>query len=72
MRLVIPKEIPKEIAQKAREVYAKWCRGEVYPRRALYNRNVLTLDVGLFYRLHSKDGKQWELMTHERYNKVIK
>lgn len=30
------------------------------------------LEVGRSYRLLSKHGAPWELMTHEKYNKVFK
>lgn len=72
MGLVIPKKIPKPVAEAALQVFSKWRRGEVKPRRANYDRNVLTLDVGRSYRLLCRKGTRWELMSHERYNKALK
>ncbi len=40
------------------------CTGKPY--------STLKINVGAFWRLLSRDaGKNWELMTHERYNKEI-
>lgn len=32
----------------------------------------MKMDVGTFWRMLSRDqGQSWELMSHERYNKMI-
>lgn len=72
MTLNIPKNIPKRIAAQATEVYGKWRRGEVKPRRANCDRQCLMLEVGRAYRLLSKLGTEWKLMSHEKYNKEFR
>lgn len=72
MTLHIPKNIPKNIAAQATEVYGKWRRGEVKARRANCDRKLLTLEVGRSYRLFCKRGTEWLLMSHEKYNKEFR
>lgn len=63
--------IPDHIIQKAEALVADFARGLGIARKS-YKHKYLTLDIGLRYRLLSKDnGDCWELMTHEQYNKAI-
>ncbi|WP_445662739.1 ParE family toxin-like protein [Enterobacter huaxiensis] len=63
--------IPDHIIQKAEALVADHARGLCHPRRT-YKHKYLTLEIGVHYRLLSRDdGECWELMTHEEYNKAI-
>lgn len=72
MTLNIPRGIPAHVVAQATEIYGKWRRGEVRPRKAKCDRQFLMLEVGKAYRLLSKRGTEWKLMSHERYNKEFR
>lgn len=72
MQLTISKKIPAPVARQATAIYRKWKRGEVKARKANCDRSYLMLEVGRSYRLLSKHGAPWELMSHEKYNKEFR
>ncbi|HII1671975.1 TPA: hypothetical protein ACYZE8_002402 [Salmonella enterica] len=60
--------IPERIIIKASLVLSQYRKGRIHAKR-LYS-HVLRLEVGYRYRLLSHDdGKNWEIMSHEKYNK---
>lgn len=64
--------IPTRIANHALRIIHRYRCKEVRPRRT-YQHKYLTFKVTPGYRLLSKDnGHNWELMSHEKYNKELK
>lgn len=63
--------IPDNVMQKAEALVADYARAACTARRS-YKHKYLTLDIGIRWRLLSRDdGETWELMSHECYNKAI-
>ncbi|MDC9612940.1 hypothetical protein PSI19_03380 [Xenorhabdus khoisanae] len=69
---------PEKIISKAKFQLSRFKQGErishkvkcAGKQKGAYS--TLKINVGAFWRLLSRDaGKNWELMTHERYNKEI-
>lgn len=78
VHLFCDQRIPDRVQQKAQEQLLRFRQGERITRKVKCGGKkngvyaLLKIDVGAFWRLVSKDrGKNWELMSHERYNKVI-
>ena len=70
--IIIPKGMPKPIADMAKKVHSKWLSGEIRPRRATSSDKISILEVSRCYRMIRTPGKSWQLMSHESYNKVFK
>ncbi|CEE94251.1 hypothetical protein [Xenorhabdus koppenhoeferi] len=69
---------PEKIMSKAKMQLNRFKQGERISRKVKCTGkqkgaySTLKINVGAFWRLLSRDaGKNWELMTHERYNKEI-
>lgn len=62
-------KFPKHIIKQANEVLALLEQNKVKPRLTKKHR-YLVLEVGRRYRLVNR-GLEWELMSHETYNKKI-
>ncbi len=62
--------IPERVHLQAMQVLLRYRRKRIYARR-MRRTGYLSLKVNPRWRLLSKDdGRNWEVMTHERYNKV--
>ncbi|WP_421276198.1 hypothetical protein [Aeromonas veronii] len=68
----MPKHVNPKIACKAHKVFDDYKKRKVFPRRAYFNRDVMTLNVGPSWRLICLASSVWELMTHESYNQIMK
>jgi hypothetical protein len=61
-------KIPERIVIKATKVLSQYRKGRIQARK-LYT-HTLRLAVGYRWRLLSHDdGSNWEIMSHEKYNK---
>lgn len=71
--LVAPVNAPEPCRRKAvRQLTLFRCGKTNFTRIKANGADYLKIDIGLFWRLLSKNsGKDWELMTHERYSKAI-
>jgi len=70
--IIIPKGMPKPIAEMAKKIHTKWLSGEIRPRRATSSNDIHILEVSRCYRMVQLRGRNWQLMSHESYNKVFK
>lgn len=74
-RLMYRTRIPEKIINKATKQLIRFKQGErisIKMKCAGKQGGILKINVGTFWRLLSRDnGRNWELMTHERYNKEI-
>ncbi|PHM46676.1 hypothetical protein [Xenorhabdus miraniensis] len=72
--LHVPLTTPLSLRRKAQHQVSSYQRGERnYVRLKEKNTGYLKINVGLFWRLLSRDnGQSWELMLHERYNNAIR
>ncbi len=62
--------IPERVHLQAMQVLLRYRRKRIYARR-MRRTGYLSLKVNPSWRLLSKDdGRNWEVMTHERYNKL--
>lgn len=71
--LVAPVNVPEPYRRKAvRQLTLFRCGKNNFTRIKANGADYLKIDIGLFWRLLRKNsGKDWELMTHERYSKAI-
>ncbi|HCM8924066.1 TPA: hypothetical protein N5H07_000957 [Salmonella enterica subsp. enterica serovar Paratyphi B] len=62
------------VARRARRLYDQMRKGDKsHVRKLVYLPPALAIEVGLHYRLLSKDGgTNWVLLSHREYEKVIK
>lgn len=64
--------IPADIQRKAKKVLERHLAGELKPRKLVGGLG-LALEVGYRWRLLSRDkGQTWDLMSHEKYNKLTR
>ncbi|MEQ1968454.1 hypothetical protein ABLA30_15885 [Xenorhabdus nematophila] len=72
--LHVPLTAPVSFRRKAQYQVRRFQLGERnYVRLKEKGRGYLKINVGLFWRLLSRDnGQSWELMHHERYNNEIR
>ncbi|EGT3611632.1 hypothetical protein FAP59_18805 [Morganella morganii] len=70
--------IPDKIQRKAKRLLLRHFSGEHLCKKVkCYGKKggiypALKIDIGVFWRLLSLDnGESWQLMSHERYNKII-
>ncbi|MCC8367197.1 hypothetical protein J8V57_13120 [Xenorhabdus sp. PB61.4] len=72
--LNVPLTTPLSLRSKAQYQVSSYQRGERnYVRLKEKGTGYLKINVGLFWRLLSRDnGQSWELMLHERYNNEIR
>ncbi|CCW28939.1 hypothetical protein ABLA30_19585 [Xenorhabdus nematophila] len=74
-RLMCRTRIPEKIINKATKQLTRFKKGERISTKMKCGGKrggILKINVGTFWRLLSRDnGRNWELMTHERYNKEI-
>ena len=70
--IIVPRGVPKPIQDKALKVHTKWLAGELRHRRCNQSDDICVLEVGRCYRMIRIRNKQWQLMTHEDYNKLFK
>ncbi|MEC5345169.1 hypothetical protein ABRZ24_21505 [Brenneria populi] len=61
---------PLWISEKANILLRQVCTGRVTPRRT-HGKKYQTLRVNKRWRLLSRDGTSWELLTHNDYNNLI-
>lgn len=62
--------IPERVHLQAVKVLQQFRQQRILPRRML-RTGYLSLRVNLRWRLLSRDGgKNWEVMSHERYSKL--
>ena len=76
--LVYPSSVPDKIERKARGFLLRYFSGERNSKKVKCRGKkggiycALKIDVGTFWRLLSLDnGENWQLVSHERYNKII-
>ncbi|WP_038256045.1 hypothetical protein [Xenorhabdus bovienii] len=72
--LHVPLTTPRSLCRKAQHQVSSYQRGaRNYVRLKEKGTGYLKINVGLFWRLLSRDnGQSWELMLHERYNNEIR
>ncbi|WP_338805429.1 hypothetical protein WDV76_14880 [Xenorhabdus griffiniae] len=72
--LHVPATAPLSLRHKAQhQVRCYQQGGRNYVRLKEKGKGYLKINVGLFWRLLSRDnGQSWELMHHERYNNEIR
>ncbi|MDC9606587.1 hypothetical protein [Xenorhabdus griffiniae] len=72
--LHVPATAPLSLRHKAQHQVRCYQQGERnYVRLKEKGKGYLKINVGLFWRLLSRDnGQSWELMLHERYNNEIR
>jgi hypothetical protein len=72
--LHVPLTASLSLRRKAQHQVRRFQRGERnYIRLKEKGTGYLKINVGLFWRLLSRDnGQSWELMLHERYNNAIR
>lgn len=63
--------IGHDLIAKAEELLERYALHQLRPRRLVSNK-ALVIDVGLRHRLISANAQKWELVTHERYNRLAK
>lgn len=64
--------IPAKVQRKAKAILHLYAQKEVQPRK-LAGCLGLALEVGYRWRLLSRDkGATWDLVSHERYNKLTR
>lgn len=70
--LIVPHHVNDTVMNNAFSVLSEYYSGKkVY--QVIKPHNYLTIKVSYRWQLLSRDdGKRWELMTHERYNKQCK
>lgn len=73
--LEVSKKIPQKIAQEARlkftQAFSSIEKSNLMIRKHRSGRTK-TIDLSGGYRIVAKtDSNKWELMTHQKYNKVI-
>lgn len=62
--------IPERVHEQAVHTLSKYRKRRVIPCR-MHGSGNLSLKVNLRWRLLSRDGgKNWEVMSHERYSKL--
>lgn len=76
--LVCSQRVPEKVRQKAQLQLQRLAKGERLTRKVKCGGKrggvcaLMKMDVGTFWRMLSRDqGQSWELMSHERYNKMI-
>lgn len=61
--------IPERVHLQALQVLLRYRRRRIFPRR-MHRTGYLSLKVNPRWRLLSKDdGRSWEVMSHETYNR---
>ncbi|EAB5655730.1 hypothetical protein FRN05_05655 [Salmonella enterica subsp. enterica] len=64
---------PPCVVSKARQLIQKFRQGQRVDVRRLRANNYLSINIGPWWRLLSKNGGlQWALLIHAEYNKEIK
>lgn len=61
-------KIPQLIQDKALNLLTEYRKGELHPRKL--NIGGYCISVGYRYRLFSSNRREWQLMSHERYNSL--
>lgn len=64
-------KVQPDVACRAASILSKYKSGEIHCRKLSCFKSVFVLDVGYRHRLLSVNRVDWELVTHERYNKLV-